>query len=89
MLQLLVRRARRHQQALAVPRRQAPDDARAGDRAVAYGDDILELGLEDTAGVSARTPSASPVPGGTAGVAPRGTHVPVEVLARADGDERV
>lgn len=47
VLQLLVRRRRRDQQALAVAGRQAPDDARAGDGRVADGDDVLQLGLED------------------------------------------
>ena len=35
------------EQALAVARREAPDDARSGDRAVRDGDDVRELGFED------------------------------------------
>lgn len=61
VLQLLVRRRRRHEQPLAVAGREAPDDARARDGRVADGDDVLQLGLEDR----------------------------VEVLRRADGDERI
>lgn len=51
VLQLLVGRAGGDEEALAVSGRQAPDDARAGDGAVADGDDVLELGFEDAGGV--------------------------------------
>lgn len=47
MLQLLIRRARRDKQALAVPCRQASDDPCSSDRAMADGNDILELGLKN------------------------------------------
>ena len=47
MLQLLVRRARRHQQAPPIARRQPADDARAADGAVADGNHVLQLGFED------------------------------------------
>jgi len=46
VLQLLVGRRRRHEQAVPIPRRQAPNDPRAGDAALDDGDDVAELGLE-------------------------------------------
>ena len=46
MLQLLICRRRRHEQAMPVPRRQPPDNPRAGDAALNDGDDVAELGLE-------------------------------------------
>lgn len=51
MLQLLVRGGRGHQQALAVAGCEAADDARAGNGGAHDGDDVLQLGLEDTARV--------------------------------------
>ena len=47
VLQLLIGRAGRDQKTPSVAGGQAADDARAGDGAVADGDDVLELGLED------------------------------------------
>lgn len=47
VLELLVGGGGGDQQALAVPGGQAPDDAGAGDSAVADRDDVLQLGLED------------------------------------------
>ena len=47
MLQLLVRRRGGDEQALAIACRETPDDAGAGDGAVADGDDVLEFGFED------------------------------------------
>lgn len=47
MLQLLVRRAGGDEEAFAVSGCETADDARAGDGAVADGDDVLELGFED------------------------------------------
>lgn len=46
----MVRRAGGDEEALAVSGCEAPDDARAGDGAVADGDDVLELGFEDAVG---------------------------------------
>lgn len=50
MLQLLVGRAGGDEEPFAVSGGQAPDDACAGDGAVADGDDVLELGFEDAVG---------------------------------------
>ena len=47
MLEFLVGCGCGDEQALAVARREAPDDARPGDRAVRDGDDVRELGFED------------------------------------------
>lgn len=51
VLQLLVGRAGGDEEASAVSGGEATDDARAGDGAVADGDDVLELGFEDAGGV--------------------------------------
>lgn len=48
VLQLLVRGGRGHQQALAVAGGEAADDACAGNGGAHDGDDVLQLGLEDT-----------------------------------------
>ena len=50
VLELLVRRAGGDEEALAVSGCETTDDARAGDGAVADGDDVLELGFEDAVG---------------------------------------
>ena len=47
MLQFLIGSRGGHEEAFAVAGRQAPDDACARDRAVADGDDVLQLGFED------------------------------------------
>lgn len=47
MLKLLVGRAGGDEEAFAVSGCETADDARAGDGAVADGDDVLELGFED------------------------------------------
>ena len=47
MLQLLIRSRCRHKQTPPVAGRQASDDAGSSDRAVADGNDVLQLGLED------------------------------------------
>jgi hypothetical protein len=47
VLQLLVRRRGGHEEALAVPGGEAPDDAGPGYGGVDYGDDVLELRFED------------------------------------------
>ncbi|KAF1738575.1 hypothetical protein CRV24_000501 [Beauveria bassiana] len=53
VLQLLVRRGRGHEQALAVAGGEAADDARAGNGGAHDGDDVLQLGLEDAVKVFA------------------------------------